>query len=60
MLLHLYQKTSAHPRTALITTQMGLIVAIPAVLLGNTLKGQADAVVARLERSALRVVNLLA
>jgi biopolymer transport protein ExbB len=45
---------------ALITTQMGLIVAIPAVLLGNTLKGQADAVVARLERSALRVVNMLA
>ena len=45
---------------ALITTQMGLIVAIPAVLLGNTLKGQADAVIARIERSALRVVNLLA
>ncbi|MFT5684032.1 MAG: biopolymer transport protein ExbB [Myxococcota bacterium] len=45
---------------ALITTQMGLIVAIPAVLLGNTLKGQADTVIARLERSALRVVNLLA
>ena len=45
---------------ALITTQQGLVVAIPTVLLGNILKGRADAVVARIERSALHVVNLLA
>lgn len=45
---------------ALITTQLGLVVAIPTVLLGNILKGRADAVVARIERSALQVLNLLA
>lgn len=45
---------------ALITTQLGLVVAIPTVLLGNVLKGQADAVIAKIERSALRVLNLLA
>ncbi|MFT4979083.1 MAG: biopolymer transport protein ExbB, partial [Myxococcota bacterium] len=44
---------------ALITTQLGLVVAIPAVLLGNILKGRADAVVARIERAALRVLNRL-
>ncbi|MEL6345331.1 MAG: MotA/TolQ/ExbB proton channel family protein [Myxococcota bacterium] len=45
---------------ALITTQLGLVVAIPTVLLGNVLKGQADSVIARIERAALRVVNVLA
>lgn len=45
---------------ALITTQLGLVVAIPAVLLGNILKGRAEAVVATIERAALHVVNLRA
>jgi len=44
---------------ALITTQLGLVVAIPAVLLGNLLKGRADAIEGRIERDALRVVNQL-
>ncbi|MEC8422243.1 MAG: MotA/TolQ/ExbB proton channel family protein, partial [Myxococcota bacterium] len=44
---------------ALITTQLGLVVAIPLVLLGNTLKSRADAVEARIERAALQMVNLL-
>lgn len=45
---------------ALITTQLGLVVAIPAVLLGNVLKGRADTVIGRIERAALRILNLLA
>jgi biopolymer transport protein ExbB len=44
---------------ALITTQLGLVVAIPLVLLGNTLKSQADGVEARIERAALQMVNRL-
>ena len=44
---------------ALITTQLGLIVAIPLVLLGNTLKSQAEAVESRIERGALQLVNRL-
>lgn len=44
---------------ALITTQLGLVVAIPLVLLGNTLKSRADAVEARIERAALQMVNRL-
>lgn len=44
---------------ALITTQLGLVVAIPMVLLGNVLKGRAQAVEQRLEQEALRVINRL-
>jgi len=44
---------------ALITTQLGLIVAIPLVLLGNTLKSRAETVETRIERGALQVVNRL-
>ena len=42
---------------ALVTTELGLIVAIPTLLIGNLLTGWADRIVARLEVSALRVVN---
>lgn len=42
---------------ALITTQLGLIVAIPALLLGNLLGAQSDAVLGGVEQAALRVVN---
>lgn len=44
---------------ALITTQLGLVVAIPAVVLGNVLKGRASAVADRLETSALRIINIV-
>jgi len=43
---------------ALITTQLGLVVAIPAVLLGNVLKGRQAEVLRRLDHAALSVVNL--
>ena len=42
---------------ALVTTELGLIVAIPTLLIGNLLTGWADRIVARLEVSALQVVN---
>ena len=42
---------------ALITTQLGLIVAIPLLLLGNMTSGLANNILVRLERAALRVVN---
>ena len=45
---------------ALITTQLGLIVAIPLVLLGNTLKGRAESVETQLERGALQAINRIA
>lgn len=44
---------------ALITTQFGLAVAIPLLLVGNLLKGWAERIQSRLERGALRVVNLV-
>lgn len=44
---------------ALITTQLGLVVAIPTVLLGNMLKGVAERVEGGIEHQALRIVNLL-
>jgi biopolymer transport protein ExbB len=43
---------------ALITTQLGLVVAIPAVLLGNVLKGRQNEVLRRLDHAALSVVNV--
>jgi biopolymer transport protein ExbB len=43
---------------ALITTKYGLIVAIPALLLGTLLRGSAERILADLERSVLHVVTL--
>ncbi len=42
---------------ALVTTQMGLIVAIPALLLGNLLNRKAESVLSQLELAALAVIN---
>ena len=42
---------------ALITTKLGLIVAIPTLLLGTLLSGQAEAILTNIEHAALRVVN---
>jgi biopolymer transport protein ExbB len=42
---------------ALITTQLGLTVAIPALLVGNLLSSWADRITSNLEISALRMVN---
>lgn len=42
---------------ALITTELGLVVAIPALLVGNVLKGRADQVLGSLETGALAVLN---
>ncbi len=42
---------------ALITTELGLVVAIPTLLLGNLLASRAQAILDRLERSALQLVN---
>ena len=46
--------------TALITTQLGLIVAIPAVLLGNAMASRTDKVVGELETQALSAINRVA
>jgi biopolymer transport protein ExbB len=43
---------------ALVTTQLGLIVAIPALLLGNLLSGWAERIKDEMEQAALRVTNL--
>lgn len=42
---------------ALITTQLGLIVAIPLLLLGNITGGLATNILTRLERAALTIMN---
>jgi biopolymer transport protein ExbB len=42
---------------ALITTELGLTVAIPALLIGNLLSSWADRITSGLEVSALRVIN---
>ncbi len=42
---------------ALVTTELGLIVAIPALLLGHLLSGYSDAIRDRLDASALAAVN---
>jgi biopolymer transport protein ExbB len=44
--------------TALVTTQLGLIVAIPVLLLGNLLNGWAERIKDDMEKAALQVVNL--
>lgn len=43
---------------ALVTTQLGLIVAIPALLVGNLLGSWAGNVMGRLERAALHLLNV--
>jgi biopolymer transport protein ExbB len=44
--------------TALVTTELGLIVAIPCLLLGNLLSGWAERIKDDMEKGALRVINL--
>jgi biopolymer transport protein ExbB len=44
--------------TALVTTELGLVVAIPTLLLGNILKSWAEGIEAKAERTALRLVTL--
>lgn len=44
---------------ALITTKLGLLVAIPALLVGTLLRGQAESLQAAIERAALHVINLV-
>jgi len=44
---------------ALVTTQLGLMAAIPLLLVGNLLKGWAESILTRLERGALRIINLV-
>lgn len=43
---------------ALVTTELGLIVAIPALIMGNFLNGWAERIKGDLDHTALRVVNL--
>ncbi len=43
---------------ALVTTEQGLIVAIPCLLIGNLLNGWADRIKDDMEKGALKVVNL--
>lgn len=43
---------------ALITTEIGLIVAIPALIFGNLLSGWAENIKDSMEKAALRVINL--
>jgi biopolymer transport protein ExbB len=42
---------------ALITTELGLMVAIPTLLFGTLLSGQANSILETMERSALQVMN---
>lgn len=44
--------------TALVTTELGLTVAIPCLLLGNLLGGWADRIKDDMEKAALRTINL--
>ncbi len=43
---------------ALVTTELGLIVAIPMLLIGTLLSGRASAILQTLERAALQIMNL--
>ena len=43
---------------ALVTTELGLIVAIPMLLVGTLLNGRASSILQSLERAALQVINL--
>jgi biopolymer transport protein ExbB len=42
---------------ALITTELGLVVAIPCLLIGTLLSGRASAIMDSLERAALQIIN---
>ena len=44
--------------TALVTTQLGLVVAIPALMLGNMMSSWSNRIKDDMENSALRVINL--
>ena len=44
--------------TALVTTELGLIVAIPCLLFGSLLNGWADRLKDDMEKAALKVINL--
>jgi biopolymer transport protein ExbB len=44
---------------ALITTQLGLCVAIPTLLIGTLLRGRAQAIEGGMERAAIHVINLV-
>jgi len=44
--------------TALVTTELGLIVAIPTLILGNLLSGWSNRIKDEMEKVALRVINL--
>lgn len=43
--------------TALVTTELGLIVAVPTLLIGNALSGWADRIKDDMQKAALRVIN---
>ncbi len=43
---------------ALVTTELGLIVAIPTLLIGTLLTGRANGIMQSMERAALQVMNL--
>ncbi len=45
---------------ALVTTELGLIVAIPALLLGNLLSAWAERIKDEMDRSALHIINIAA
>jgi biopolymer transport protein ExbB len=45
---------------ALVTTELGLIVAIPALLAGNLLSGWAESIKDAMDKSALRLTNIAA
>jgi biopolymer transport protein ExbB len=45
---------------ALVTTELGLIVAIPALLAGNLLGGWAEGIKDAIDKSALRLTNIAA
>jgi len=42
---------------ALVTTELGLIVAIPLLLLGNLLSGWAEGIKDNMEKATLRIIN---
>ena len=44
--------------TALVTTELGLVVAIPTLLLGNLLRGWADNIESAVEHAVFRIVNV--
>ena len=43
---------------ALVTTELGLVVAIPALLLGNLLSGWAENIKGAMDKAALRITNI--